>query len=778
LKEFFKRKMETETRHLYEFGDFCLDATERLLLRRGRPIQLTPKAFETLAYLVSRGGHVVEKEELLSAVWPNTFVEEATLAQNIFTLRKALGQGRDTEQYIETIPKRGYRFVCSIRELRDEGATLVVEQHTRTHVVTEEEESEENSSGEHSGADFAASMTVAESNGRAAKSARALQPAPEEANTGSFWRQIKRHQTVTLLGLLMPVLALGFLAYRLSNSNKPEAAAILPATPSSPFQNMRINKLTTNGKAARTALSPDGKYLVHVMEDGGRQSLWVRQVAATNNVQIVAPAAVQYRGVTFSQDGNHVYYVVYDKLTNPSLLYQIPALGGTPRRLLEDVDSPITLSPDGKRCAFVRGYPAQRETALIVANLDGSGERKLATRKRPDHFSFDGPAWSPDGQVIACGAGASDSAEPYMNVVAINAADGTERQLSPQRWTWVGQVAWLGDGSALLAIAWHLDASVFADQIWHLSYPTGEARRVTNDLNGYRDISIAADSKTLVTVQHVRLSRIWIAPRGETERAAQITSGFGDNYSEMFGMAWTPDGRILYGSHASGNPDVWVMNADGSQQKQLTVDARTDFSPVASADGRYIVFVSNRNAGLHLWRMNADGGNPVQLTRGAGEDSPSVSPDGQWVVYTALNAGKSTLWKVPLEGGEAQPITDQPSHRPLISPDGKYIACIYGGQLSILPFSGGEPVKTFNAIPLVYPQIIRWMPDSRALTYLDVQKGVTNIWSQPIDGAPPRQVTNFKEDLIFRFAWSHDGATLACERGAEINDIILVSDFK
>ncbi len=768
--------METETRHLYEFGDFCLDATERRLLRRGQPVQLTPKALETLLYLVNRSGHIVEKDELLSAVWPNTFVEEATLAQNIFTLRRALGQGRDTEQYIETIPKRGYRFSHSVRQLRDEGTTLVVEQHTRTHVVREEEETEDNASGEHPRSDFHAAAASG-SNGQQASHAKELQPSPAEAgaNSRSLWNQIKRHQTVTLLGLLMPILLLAAVVYNRSQRPSSEAAA---AQPPAPFRNMRITKLTTNGKAARAALSPDGKYLAHVMENGGLQSLWVRQVAATNNVQIVAPAAVEYRGVTFSHDGNHIYYVVYTKMTDPALLYEVPALGGTPRKLLEDVDSPVTLSPDGKRCAFIRGYPAARESALIVANLDGTGERKLLTRKRPDYFSFEGPSWSPDGRVIACGAGGYDTAESYMNVVAVNADDGTTKELSPQRWTWVGQVAWLGDGSGLLAIAWHLDASVFADQVWHLSYPSGAARRVTNDLNGYRDLTISADSKTMLTIQNVRLSRIWIAPRGESERATQITSGFGDNYSEMFGMAWTPDGRILYASHASGNPDIWVMNADGSGQKQLTVDAKTDYSPVASSDGRYIVFVSNRNAGRHLWRMNADGSNPVQLTKGAGEDSPSVSPDGRWVVYAAISAGRPTLWRVPIEGGEPQPLTDQPTQRPVVSPDGKYIACFYQGKVAILPFSGGEPLKTFDTIPLnLYPQSIRWTADSRAITYFVMQRGITNIWSQPVDGGPQKRLTNFKEDLIYRFAWSKDGNTLACERGTEINDIVLVSDL-
>lgn len=764
--------MDTETRHLYEFGDFCLDAAERRLLRHGEAVPLTPKAFETLAYLVSRSGHVVEKDELLGAVWPDTFVEEATLAQNIFTLRRALGQGRETLQYIETVPKRGYRFVAGVRELRDEGALLVVEQHTRTHVIAEE--AEENFPDTKSRDDGA---TDTGTDRQATARAVELSAAPEATSTKTIWRQLKRHHTATLLGVLLPFLVLAILAYRNARMVQPEAAVTSSATP---FQKVRFAKLTTNGKAVRAALSPDGKYLAHVKQDTGLQSLWVRQVAATNNVQIVAPAAVRYRGVTFSPDGNHVYYVTYDKPTNPALavLYEVPTLGGTPRKLLEDVDSPITFAPDGKRFAFVRGYPAQRETALIIANLDGSGERKLAARQRPSYFSFEGPSWSPDGKLIACGAGGVDQAESYMSVSTLRVDDGAARELSTQRWNWVGQVAWTGDGAGLLVIAWHLDASVFADQIWHLSAATGAARRVTNDLDGYRDLSIAADSGALVTLQTARLSRIWIAPRGESERATQITSGFGDNYSEMFGMDWTPDGRILYGSHADGNPDIWIMNADGSGQKQLTVDEHTDYSPVATADGRYIVFVSNRANGLHLWRMNADGSDLLQLTNGAGEEAPSLSPDGRWVIYSAISGITPALWKVALEGGEPTLLTNRPSQRPLVSPDGKLIACIYQGKVAILPFAGGEPVKTFDAIPNIYPQIIRWMADSRALAYLDTRAGVTNIWSQPVDGSPPKQVTKFKDDSIFRFAWSPDGSTLACERGTEINDIVLVSDFK
>ncbi|HEY0408253.1 MAG TPA: transcriptional regulator, partial [Pyrinomonadaceae bacterium] len=184
--------METETRQLYQFDDFCVDATERRLLRRGQFVPLTPKAFETLLYLVCRSGRVVEKDELLRAIWPDTFVEEATLAQNIFTLRRALGQGRETLQYIETIPKRGYRFTSGVTSLSDEGATLVVEQHTRTRVITEEEESEERSNGNGYPPGFDA---PANGNNWQPGHAGELIHAPAAADTSVLWRQLKRHQT-------------------------------------------------------------------------------------------------------------------------------------------------------------------------------------------------------------------------------------------------------------------------------------------------------------------------------------------------------------------------------------------------------------------------------------------------------------------------------------------------------------------------------------------------------------------------------------------------------
>lgn len=132
--------MSRRCRHLYEFGPYRLDTAEQLLLRNGQPVPLTPKAFETLVALVERSGHLVEKDQLMKAVWSDTFVEESNLTNNVYELRRILGQDENGRGYIETFPKRGYRFAAPVQELSSDA--LVVEKRTLTRIVTEEHEQE------------------------------------------------------------------------------------------------------------------------------------------------------------------------------------------------------------------------------------------------------------------------------------------------------------------------------------------------------------------------------------------------------------------------------------------------------------------------------------------------------------------------------------------------------------------------------------------------------------------------------------------------------------
>ena len=581
--------------------------------------------------------------------------------------------------------------------------------------------------------------------------------------------EVKRHKRGALVILSLSAvatLAAAFGAYKFLNRGEGR-----PATAS----RMKVTRLTSTGKVTRAAISPDGKYAVHVVDDAGRQGLWIRQIATASNVNVLPPAEVDYLGLTFSQDGDYVYYVRREKAGGKGVVYQMPALGGSSRKITEGADGAITLSPDGKRFAFVRYDYSQGESALIVADIDGGGERKLATRKEPEGFEPEGPAWSPDGKVIAC-SGYSAGGDDASALIEVAVESGRERQIFPQKFGSILKVAWLGDGSGLLMSAADKSSGYFY-QIWHVAYPNGEARRVTNDLNSYSDVSLTADSNTLLTVQGDWVSNLWIAPGGDSSRARRVTSG---KYDGAMGVAWTPDGRIV---HASRDWDVWIVDADGGNQKLLTTDEHNNRWVSVTPDGRYILFESwRKGASSGIWRMDIDGGNPKQLTERGWASVPKASPDGKWVVYESNASGKIALWKMSIDGEQETQLTDRLTEDPAISPDGKLIACFYyPGQnikLAVIPFEGGDPVFEFDVDQGIRDKTPGWTADGRAITYVLNRGGVSNIWSQPLDGGKPVQLTDFKMDRIFAFDWSRDGKQLLLARGTISNDVVLISDFK
>jgi eukaryotic-like serine/threonine-protein kinase len=556
------------------------------------------------------------------------------------------------------------------------------------------------------------------------------------------------------------------------------------------LQPTKITRLTTTGKIAGAAISPDGKIVSYIVNEGGQRSLWVRQVATSRNLQIVEPAAVDYFGVTLSPDGNYAYYVIGKPNIPVRELYQVSVLGGAPKKLMTDIDTPVTFSPDGKQFAFMRGEPNKGEFGILIANADGTGERRLAARKLPEFYEF--PAWSPDGKTIAVSAG-NTAAGKEMTIVSVNVEDGAERPITSEKWLATTQVAWLRDGSGLITSAVDRDSRL--QQLWHVSYPDGVRRRLTNDLNNYAGISLASETGDLVTVRYDQSSNIWVVPNSpdtqsralragassaaiDTSQAKQITSGA----VKYYGGSWTPDGRIVYSSDASGTRDLWIMDASGSNQTQLTSEAGDNVQPTVSPDGRYIVFVSDRKDSRHnLWRIDMDGGNVKQLTTGSYDRNPAFSPDGKWIIYASMGISHPNLWRVSVDGGEAVKLTDKYSVAPMVSPDGKTIACYYWDEnpetklgIALIPFEGGQPTKMLS---LPSP-IVRWTPDGSALTYVDSRSGVSNIWSQPLDGGQPTQLTDFKSDLIFAFEWSRDWKQLACARGIMTSDVVLFNNLQ
>ncbi len=594
--------------------------------------------------------------------------------------------------------------------------------------------------------------------------------------------EIKRHKTGVGLGaglLLVVIIAAGVWIYKLAATNRFPSGS----------RPIKFTRLTSGGKIGNApitgaaSISPDGKYVAFLVEEGGKGSIWVEQVS-TNSLHQVVPPAEGGAATAFSRDGEFLYYDWHDASNPQGVLYQLPVLGGTPRRVLANIASPISFSPDGKRFAFVREDPGQGDSILMIANADGSQEKMLASRKMPDYLSTDGPSWSPDGKSIACGVGNFFAADFSGTVIEVPVEGGPERLMTSQKWSRVARVVWLADSSGLIVTAFP-ELAATGTQIWLLSYPTGEARRITNDLNGYGTVSlgVTADGSAIVTVQEDWSAQIWSVPANEDmSHGRRLTTG---KYDGIQGVSWGRDGKIVYVTKVGDNSDIWLMNADGTANKQLTADAYLEGKPVFSPDGRYIVFTASRSGKADIWRMDADGNNPKQLTSDGNLNVGAVSsPDSSTVVYMSLRAGKWTLWKMPIDGGAPVQLTDFVALFPTISPDGKFIACLAPVQankprLAILSIEGGPPIKIFDMpFDVAGYAGLKWTSDGRAVTYVDRNLSSSTLWSQSLEGGPPRKITSFKEHQILAFDWSQDGKQLVMSYGNSTDDVVLIKDFR
>jgi len=531
---------------------------------------------------------------------------------------------------------------------------------------------------------------------------------------------------------------------------------------------LTVTRLTNRGNLAGVAISGDGKYLAYVVAAGDQQSLRILQVGTGNDVQLLSPAKADYhRGVTFSPDSSYVYYTRSQRDGQPAL-YRIPVLGGVPAKLIEDVDSPAGISPDGTRVAFVRYDSASGTQALVIANPDGSEEYKLMQAKYPDETFDSGPAWSPDGKVLAIWQNAS--------LVAIPASGGPAKVIASHWAHQAGQPAWLADGSGLIIAAASITHASHYQQLWEISYPDGKATRILDDPFRYGRVSLTADSRILVAQQVDQPSSIWVAPAQDPDRARPVTPLTG-RFIGTSGVTWTPDGHILYTSNATGNFELWMTNPDGSSARSLPILERAGkFFPSVCPDGRTVVFNGGRDNRKMVLRADMEGGKSQALVEGF---YPRCSPDSRWVLFSSENS----LVKVSLKGGKPIELSNHPCGAIDISSDGEEIACVYRSpnrswQLAIIPFSGGRATKLLDLDAKAADWPIGWTPDGQAVGFEAERGGVLNIWVQPIRGGPPRQLTHFTSNEVQTFAWSPDGRYLALSRGTDIRDAVMITNFR
>ena len=551
-------------------------------------------------------------------------------------------------------------------------------------------------------------------------------------------------------------------------------------------RSIKLEKVTTDGKTSAAAISPDGKYAVYNVDSGGAQSLWTRQISTGSPVQIIPPVQdVEYSGIRFTPNADFVTFRRRDPANSLFTLYQIPVLGGPQKKLAEDVDAAAAFSPDGSQFAFVRGNsPAMGESSIIISSADGSNQRILAKRKRPETFPWwtqGSLSWSSDGKALAVVIGGSASGSGPMQLAELTIDDATLRPISSHGWYEIKYVDWLPDKSGLIVLGADKASDFYAQQISLVSFPSGEVRRITSDFNNYISADLTGDGNTIAAVQSGRISNIWVVPNADASKAVQVKSG-GTNQEGTDGLAWAPDGRIVYYSRARGQDDIWIMNNDGSDPKPLTLDSGTNYDLKVTPDGRYIVFTSERAGAPNIWRMEMDGSNPKQLTFGNSEYGVSITPDSKWVLFDSTASGTPAVWKVSIDGGEPSQLITRYSENAEVSPDGKFIVCQFREEaaaqwkFAVFSIDGGDPIKVLDLT--AERGDVRWSADGRSLTFTKTANGVANVWSRPLEGGPEKQLTNFKTDVIFNFKWSPDGRSLVMARGSVLSDLVLIRDFR
>ena len=576
----------------------------------------------------------------------------------------------------------------------------------------------------------------------------------------------KKHKLstgLTLLGIVIIVAAAAFGIY-----------SILLRTRHVPFESFTIENLTNNGHVSLASLSPDGKYLLHVRDEDGLQSLWLRHIATGSNTQLVPPAATRYSGLTFSPDANYIYCVRRDESEHTlASLYSAPMLGGTPRLLIQDVDSPITFSPDGQRFAYLRERHDSSFYELLIAHSDGTPDRALFSNVTlaGNNGNFV-PAWSPDGKTIVI-PGSQLGNGAIGSFLAVEVASGKQQVVAQARDRFYSSAMWL-PGSNALVVSTIKEAVGLNEQLGVVSYPAGEFRPVTSDTNVYVRPSVAADGRSLVVTQTQSKFELDVAPASSPDafRVVPLSSR-----GMIWRWDWMPDGRLVFPQA----PDIRVVNPAGGETVLLS-DAAHLSDQVVSC-GKYIVFRSSGRSGkigFNLWRLDSAGANLTQLTSGANDADPICSADGNWVYY--YDYGKDQFLKrLPVEGGAAETILNSAIGAWSISPDGKTIVYLEVRELDhklVLDlYSIDDKKVTYRDVdPRALPGPLAFTPDGKAVVYVVREKGVDNLWQQPLGGAPYRQLTHFASERIWQFRFSQDGAKIAMERGHSESDAVLLRD--
>src|SRR6267378_1290442 len=516
--------------------------------------------------------------------------------------------------------------------------------------------------------------------------------------------------------------------------------SLLPHKKTLPVEAVSIENLTNNAHVSLARISPDGKYLLHVLDQNGLQSLLLRHLPTGSNTQVVTPAATRYSGLTFSPDGNYIYFVRRDDSEQAiASLYDAPMLGGTPRLLIKDVDSPIAFSPDGQRFAYLHQHGDSAATDLKIARRDGSFERDLFQHKDvlTDSLTL---AWSPDGKTIVIPI-VQPTPKDLGGFLLVDVASGATKQAAIAKDRIYFEPTWLPDMTGLLVSAATAETGFLRKQIGIVSFPDGAFHVLTTDTNDYFHPSLAADGQSIAANQSQAKDQIEIAPAGSLDNFTPLKL---PSNLRFWSMDWTPDSQLL----VVQGPDIRMLNPAGGNRVVFSEPKFPMNQAVSCGQGRYIVFRTLGRSGgaeANFWRVDSNGTN---------------------------------LKRLSIEGGSPETIIKSPSIPYDLSPDGKTVATFearesdHTAMLVIYSLEDGKrSAFEFDPRGLVD---VAFMPSGKAILYPVRERGVDNLWVQSLDGSARRQLTHFTSERISGYAYSKDGTRLAVGRGHADSDAVLL----
>jgi Tol biopolymer transport system component len=622
----------------------------------------------------------------------------------------------------------------------------------------------------------AAAQAAAQDSTVAASASSQVQPA-HSSGSSVVAAAAKQHKFGLTAGAIFALIVLAAAGYGVYSLFGRKAAA--------PFQNYSITQITDNGKSQAAAISPDGKYILSEVIDAGKSSVWLRHIPSNSDTQIVAPADAYYRDFEFSPDGNFFYFRKAQTSAQDGWdVYRAPELGGNPQIVVRDVDSAIAFSPDGKRIAYERGNdPEVGKFQFLLANFDGTEEKMIAGG--PMSGARVNWAWSPDGKHIV----SSNSTGGQGSMQVVDPADGKTQDFGASKGFIFYKAVWMPDGSGLLVQYQDLSAGPNRNQIGFVSYPGGQFHTITKDTNSYVTLTLSADARTLATVQSKRLFTLYAIPAAGTG-VNPATAAIPQQQKGLLNFAWAGND----GFYLAEDNHLAHVSSDGSNKTPLLNNIIvTDVA--ACPDGRTLLLVligQGGGTGSSIWRTSVDGTNLKRLSAGERDSAPECSGDSKWAYYLDVNV--SLLERVPVDGGTPETVPGTPIPHALMnghyldfSPDGKWVALMIDSgdintisRIALIPIDAGSrpQVRFLDPNPAISSHGPRFTPDGKALVYPITQNGVDNLWLQPLDGSPGRQITNFKTDLISTFRWSPDGKTIGVLSRRIEADVVLLRDTR